>query len=74
MYFLIVWEMGREHVLWRGQLAAVEALARKLRTARLFRYVRVDSRAPPWDAPARKPSGHNDLRSILDKKYGSAYR
>jgi hypothetical protein len=55
-YYLIVSEGDREYVLRRGPRRQLEALARKFRAARLFRYVRVDSSAPP-QAPRRPPHG-----------------
>jgi hypothetical protein len=52
--YLIIWEGGREYVLRKGNCRELEALAKKLRAARLFRYVRVDTRVPP-ETPLRPP-------------------
>jgi hypothetical protein len=46
-YYLIVSERGREYVLRKGSRKVLEALAKKYRAAKLFRYVRVDAIAPP---------------------------
>ena len=56
-HYLIVSEGGREYVLRKGSRAELEKLARKLRAAKLFPYVRVDTHAPPegLKGPLRSP-------------------
>jgi hypothetical protein len=62
MYHLIVSEGCREYVLCSGRRTSLEALARQFRAERLFRYVRVDVRAPqearqpPPPGPGAAPS------------------
>jgi len=47
MHYLIVSEGGQEYGLCSGDRQELEALAKQLRAANKFRYVRVDSHAPP---------------------------
>jgi hypothetical protein len=56
MHYLIVSEGDREYVLRRGRRQELEALAKQLRAEKLFRYVRVDRKAPPG-AGRHPPSG-----------------
>jgi hypothetical protein len=68
MHYLIVSEGGREYVLKSGRRKVLEEMARKLRAAKLFKYVRVDTRPPPHDPrqPPHRPGGQLSGESDSD--------
>jgi hypothetical protein len=68
-YYLIVSEGDHERVLCEGSKDDLEALAKKLRASKRFRYVRVDQSAP---SAGRRHAPNGEGQATRENDSGSA--